>query len=94
MQDSTAVSIWDIRKSAEIKSVETGSLVETVDWDYTGQFLAAAGPSGITVSQYSKAAKEWTQPFKAASPAKSVAWGLAARSLVAASEEGVVTVLA
>ena len=93
-QGSTVISIWDIRKSAQIQSVDAGGVVESIDWDYTGQFLAAAGPGGITVSQYSKASKEWSAPLMVAVPGKSVAWGEAAKSLVAASEDGVITVLA
>ncbi|RMZ89380.1 hypothetical protein DV736_g3387, partial [Chaetothyriales sp. CBS 134916] len=93
VRHSSAISIWDIRKAAEIKRLDTGGVIESLDWDYTGQFLAAAGPSGVSVAQYSKAAKEWTQPLTVASPATSVAWGPAAKSLVAASEDGVVRVL-
>ncbi|RMZ76852.1 hypothetical protein DV738_g4739, partial [Chaetothyriales sp. CBS 135597] len=89
VKGSNTISIWDIRKAAEIKRVETGGVIESLDWDYTGQFLAAAGPSGVTVAQYSKAAKEWTQPLTVASAATSVAWGLSAKSLVVANEEGV-----
>ena len=90
---STSVSIWDLRKSAEIKVVETGGQITTALWDYTGQFLATVGPSGITVQQYSKSAKEWSEPLKSAEPAIGVAWGLTAKSLVSLNETGL-TVLA
>ena len=92
-QDSSSVSIWDIRKSAEIKSLETGSRVDSVSWDYTGQFLLAGGPGGVTVEQYSKATKAWSELMKSAIPARSVTWGFAAHSVVVLGGDGVVTTL-
>lgn len=83
---STSVSIWDLRKSAQIKIIDTGGQVTAAIWDYTGQFLATAGPSGITVQQYSKATKEWSEPLRSAEPARAVAWGSNAQRLVALSE--------
>ena len=90
-EDSTSISIWDLRKTAEIKSIETGSVINSISWDYTGQFLAAAGAGGITVEMYSKASKEWTEIFKNATPATRIAWGTGAHSLVTVDQDGVVT---
>lgn len=90
---STSVSIWDLRSSKEIKVLDTGSQVNSISWDYTGQFLLTGGPSGLTVQQFNKAAKEWTEPLRSAVPAVAVAWGPAAQSIVALNETGVVTVL-
>ena len=93
-ENSTAISVWDLRHSAEIKVLDTGNKINSLSWDYTGQFLLTGGPSGVTVQQYSKASKQWSEPFRGAVPAVSVAWGPAAQSIVATNEEGVVTVLA
>jgi len=90
---SSSVAIWDLRKSATIKLLDVGGRVDCVSWDYTGQFLLAGGPSGVTVQHYSKASKEWSEPLRSAIPAVAVAWGKAAQSAVAVDEQGVVTVL-
>lgn len=92
VKGSTSVSIWDLRKSSQIKIVDTGGPVGSVRWDYTGQFLATAGPSGLTVQQYSKSSKEWSEPFRSSVAAVSLDWGSSAQNLVSLSEEGVVTV--
>ncbi len=89
---SSNVSIWDLRKSAQLKVLETGGRVACIRWDYTGQFLATAGPSGITVQQYSKSAKEWSEPLRSAEPAVAVDWGSQAQSLVSLNE-GALTIL-
>jgi pre-mRNA-processing factor 19 len=89
---SSIVSIWDLRKSAQLKVLETGGLVACIRWDYTGQFLATAGPSGITVQQYSKSAKEWSEPLRSAEPAVAVDWGSLAQNLVTLNE-GKLTIL-
>lgn len=91
---STTVSIWDLRSSKETKVLDTGSQVNSLSWDYTGQFLLTGGPSGLSVQQYNKAAKEWSEPLRSAVPAVAVAWGSAAQSIVALNETGVLTVLA
>ena len=93
VKGQTSVSIWDLRKTAEIKVLDVGTLVDSVEWDYTGQFLAAAGPSGLAVQQYSKASKEWSEPLRSAVPAVAVQWGPRAHSLVAVNGQGVITVL-
>ena len=86
-EGSPSVSIWDLRKSAQIKTIQTGGQITSVQWDYTGQFLATAGVSGITIQQYSKSAKEWSEPLKSAEAAVDIAWGLKARSLVSLNED-------
>ena len=84
--------VWDLRKAEQIKELETGGQVNNLHWDYTGQFLATAGPSGTTVQQYSKSAKAWSEPLKSAVPAVDVAWGSKAQNLVSL-DEGILTVL-
>lgn len=90
---SSNISIWDLRKAAQIKMIDSGGPVTDVKWDYTGQFLASAGPSGISVQQYSKSSKEWSEPLRTVVPAVAIGWGLKAQRLVGLNEEGIVTVL-
>lgn len=92
VQGSTSVAVWDLRKQEQIKIIETGGQVSGLRWDYTGQFLATAGTSGITVQQYSKSSKAWSEPLKSAVPAVAIEWGSGARSLVALNE-GILAIL-
>ncbi|KAI9747036.1 MAG: hypothetical protein M1835_002250 [Candelina submexicana] len=89
----TNVTIWDLRKATQTKVLDFGSNVESVRWDYTGQFLVAAGPSGIAVQQYSKSTKAWTELMQTAVSAVAVQWGTRARNVVSVSAGGVVNVL-
>lgn len=73
--------------------LETGSKIECLSWDYTGQFLLTGGPNGVTVQKYTKASKEWSEPLRAAVPAVGVAWGRDAQSILALNAEGQVSVL-
>lgn len=93
-ENSTVVSIWDLRSAQEVKALETGSQIDSISWDYTGQFLLTGGPSGLTVQQYSKASKSWSEPLRSAVPSAAVAWGAAAQSVVALNRDGGITVLA
>lgn len=93
VRGSTSVSIWDLRKSSQIKVLDIGGQIENVLWDYTGQFLVVTGPSGLSVQQYSKSAKEWSEPLRSAVPAVAVAWGAKAQQLISLSAEGIITLL-
>ena len=93
MKGETTVSIWDLRKSTEIKVLDIGSAVTNVAWDYTGQFLAAAGPGSVTVKHYAKTQKSWFEPFRRAIPASAVGWGPQAQSLVVLGVDGAVNIL-
>jgi pre-mRNA-processing factor 19 len=85
---SSNVSVWDIRKQNVVKVLDAGSAVESAKWDYTGQFLAAAGAGSVSVHQYTKSSKSWSEPIRKAVPAKDIAWGASAQSLVALTPEG------
>lgn len=85
---STVVSVWDIRKAAVIHKVEIGTPVDSIRWDYTGQFLAAAGAGSVSVQQYTKSSKSWSEPVRKAVPARDVAWGAKANSLVVLTPDG------
>lgn len=93
-ENSSVISVWDIRKQTEIQSLDAGGQVDSVDWDYTGQFVVSGGPSGVTVHQYSKQTKEWTEPLKTEIPSQQVAWGQGAVSILTAGAEGIITTLA
>lgn len=93
VKGSTSVSIWDLRKSAQLKVLDIGSQIEKVVWDYTGQFLVVAGPRGLSVQQYSKSTKEWSEPLRSAIPAVAAAWGAQAQSLLSLSAEGIITIM-
>jgi pre-mRNA-processing factor 19 len=90
---SSNVSVWDIRKQNVVKVLDAGSAVESAKWDYTGQFLAAAGSGSVSVHQYTKSSKSWSEPVRKAVPAKDVAWGASAHQLVALTPEGGLSVL-
>lgn len=97
VKGSTTVTTFDLRKqgaAAEVNSLDIGSRVESIAWDYTGQYLATAGPSGITVQQYTKSSKSWSEPKRSAVPATAVAWGANGASLVTVNHDGVITILA
>lgn len=90
---SSSVSVWDIRKQNVVKVLDAGSAVESAKWDYTGQFLAAAGSGSVSVHQYTKASKSWLESVRKAVPAKDVAWGPSAQSIVALTPDGGLSVL-
>lgn len=83
-----SVQIWDLRKAAQIKAVEIGTEIESVRWDYTGQFLLVAGPSGLAIQQYSKSTKEWTEPLRNGTPSVYAEWGPRAQSFVSLGPDG------
>lgn len=91
----TTVTIFDLRKegdAATAKTLEIGGGVAALAWDYSGQFLATAGPSGLTVQHYAKGPKTWSQTLSSATPAVAVQWGAHAKLLLAVNADGVVSV--
>lgn len=94
VKGQTSVSIWDLRKMAEIKSLEMGTAVTSVSWDYTGQYLGISGAGFVAVQHYSKGSKSWSEPFRKALNAVDAKWGSKAQSLVALSSEGAISTLA
>ncbi|KAI1840889.1 hypothetical protein JX265_013385 [Neoarthrinium moseri] len=92
----TTVTIFDIRKegdAARAKVLETGGAVQDLAWDYSQQFLATAGPAGITVQQYAKSSKKWSEVMRKDFAAGRVRWGSEARQLVAVAQDGRIGVL-
>lgn len=92
-EGQTAVTVWDLRKLNALKTLEIGTTVTGISWDYTGQFLAASGAGAVVVSQYSKSSKSWSEPLRKALNAADVKWGSKAKSLVALTGEGAVSIL-
>ncbi|KAK3944380.1 WD40-repeat-containing domain protein [Diplogelasinospora grovesii] len=91
----SSVTVFDLRKdgeAAKVKELQTGD-AQSLAWDYTGQYLATAGSNGVTVQQYLKSSKAWSEPLRSSLPAVGVRWGSEARSLVIVSRDGVVSVL-
>lgn len=93
VQGQTSVSVWDLRKMAEIKTIDLGTAVTGVSWDYTGQYLAACGQGFVAVEHYSKASKSWSELVRRALNAVDVKWGPKAQSIVALATDGSVSVL-
>lgn len=92
----TTVTIFDLRKegsAAATKVLETGGSVQSLAWDYTGQYLATGGPSGVTVQRYAKSSKNWSEPFRNSAAVVSIKWGDCAKKLIAVNGDGVVNVL-
>ncbi|KAJ0104302.1 hypothetical protein N8I77_008558 [Diaporthe amygdali] len=92
----TTVTVFDLRKegaAATAKVLQVGSSVQRLAWDYTGQFLATAGPSGVTVQQYAKSSKKWSELLQSATPAVGLGWGEQAKQLVTVNGDGVISVL-
>ncbi|EPE06458.1 cell cycle control protein [Ophiostoma piceae UAMH 11346] len=94
----TTVTIFDLRKEGDAvvaKTLDVGSAVLSLAWDYSGQYLATGGPSGVTVQHYAKSSKKWAESALAASatPAVSVQWGPEAKQLLAVSTDGIVSVV-
>ncbi len=93
---SNSVVVFDLRKegkAAEAKVLEIGGQVDCIRWDYTGQYLAASGPRGLTISQYTKGTKSWSDVTSIAVPATAVAWGSEAKTLITVNKDGILTVL-
>lgn len=93
----TTVTVFDLRKegdAATAKVLDIGSAVQGLAWDYTGQFLATAGPSGVTVQQYAKGGKKWVELLQSATPAVALAWGEQANKLITVNGDGVISILA
>lgn len=93
----TTATVFDLRKegdAARAKVLEIGASVEALAWDYSGQFLATVGPGGVTVQQYAKANKSWSEALRSSTAGVGVRWGAEGKKLVVANAEGVVTVLA
>lgn len=70
-----------------------GMTVDAIALDYTGQFIAASGPGGIVVKQYEKKAKKWSEPLRKAVSAVNVGWATDAKTLVALTQEGAISLL-
>lgn len=90
---STNVSIWDLRKSTQIKLLEIGSQIERLRWDWTGQFLAIAGRNEVSIQQYSKSTKAWSEPLRTPIPVVALEWGVDAQSLISLALDGSITIL-
>ncbi|PNS19202.1 Pre-mRNA-processing factor 19 2 [Sphaceloma murrayae] len=92
LQGSTSVTVWDLRKTAELKTIDIGVPLSQAAWDYTGQYLAVGGPSCVAVQHYAKSTKSWSEPLRKATNAVDLGWGVKAQKLVTVSSDGSVVV--
>lgn len=92
-EGSSIVTIWDLRKLSSLTTQDMGTPVNAIAFDYTGQFLAAGGPGGLLVKQYDKKSKKWSEPLRKAVSAANVQWGAQAKTLVALTPDGAITLL-
>jgi pre-mRNA-processing factor 19 len=90
---SSSVGIWDLRKAAEIKTLDFGSRIDYVRWDYTGQYLVGAGSGCVAVQAYDKGSKSWSEPLRKACSATAAEFGPNAKSLVVLNVNGTIAVL-
>lgn len=90
---STSVGIWDLRKGNAIKTLDFGSKIDFVRWDYSGQYLVGAGSGCVAVQAYDKSSKSWSEPLRKACAATAAEWGPIAKSLVVLNADGSVAVL-
>ncbi|KAK8058608.1 cell cycle control protein [Apiospora phragmitis] len=90
------VAIFDIRKqgdAAKVKTFETDGAVESLAWDYSQQFLAIGGSTGVMVQHYAKSSKKWSEILRSDFPARGLDWGVNATQLVVADQNGRVAIL-
>lgn len=95
-EGSAVVSIWDLRKTGAeglIHTLEVGHDIQSLDWDYTAQYLLVGGSAGTTVKQYTKSTKLWSEPLRAPVPAVGAGWGDSAQSILLVDSVGTATVL-
>lgn len=92
-QGQPSAVVWDLRKLNQLISLDLGTAVNALAWDYTGQFLAAAGPGGVVVKQYEKKSKAWSEPLRRAISSVDIQWAAQAKTLVALTDDGAVNVL-
>lgn len=94
-KDQPTVQVFDLRKegdAAKAKELATGEAL-SLAWDYSGQYLATGGPTGVTVQQYTKSSKKWSELLRNSIPAVDLQWGDNAKTLVSTSGDGAVRVL-
>jgi pre-mRNA-processing factor 19 len=93
-QGSTGVLIWDLRKAekpkeAIIKTIEFGSAISDVAWDYTAQYLAIAGGGAVAIESYQKSGRKWSELFKKAMKSRRAVWDPLGQHLLVDSEKGI-----
>jgi len=82
-EDNT-VKLWDLRKLKNIQTVDTGSSVSSVDFDYTGTYLAVACGNDIRLYM-GKNLTQLTSLSQHTQATTDVKWGTDAQLLVSTS---------
>lgn len=78
---------------AKTKTLDVGGAVKGVRWDWSGQYLAAVGPSGVSVQCYRKGERSWSEVVRSGVGAVAAAWGDRGERVVVVGADGEVTVL-
>ncbi|KAF2666561.1 cell cycle control protein cwf8 [Microthyrium microscopicum] len=75
---STNATIWDLRKTgteqAIAKVIEFGSIISSLSWDHSAQYLAIVGGGSVAIETYQKSSKKWSEVMKKALNARQVSW--------------------
>lgn len=92
---SQQVQIWDLRKSSVVNVLHFSGPVEKVQFDYTGQFLAAGGPQATEVQYYDRNSKKWQEHpvLTRAVGIVNVKWGPMAKGLAVLQADGALNMM-
>ncbi|EMR10320.1 hypothetical protein PNEG_01576 [Pneumocystis murina B123] len=89
-QDSR-VHIWDLRNNTQTQFLQATDSILSLNWDYTGQYLAIGSPKTITLWSYSKSTKSWTKLQDIQNPVSHLLWGSRAATLFVANDTNLTT---
>ena len=82
IEGQSVVEIITLTKMTIAHKLDFGSPVDVIEWDYTGQYLAAGGPNFVGVYAYDKASKSWSNPLTQAVDVAGLHWGPLAKGLI------------
>ena len=91
-EGSTVVTIWDLRKTESVHQLDFGFKLESIQWDYTGSYLAGTGLEGCAVKHWDKSAKQWSEILRKNPKGRAIGWGGNARGLVILLRDGYLAV--
>ena len=74
VKGSPIVEIVTLSKMNTVHSLDFGDPIGSLEWDYTGQYLAAGGPGSLNVHAYDRAAKTWSKPLKKVMNVVNIHW--------------------
>ncbi|KAI9671405.1 MAG: hypothetical protein M1831_004314 [Alyxoria varia] len=89
---SKVVTIWDLRKTESVHQLDFGIKLESIQWDYTGSYLAGVGVQGLAVKHWDKSSKQWSEILRKKPQGRVIRWGKDARGLVILLKDGYLAV--